>query len=284
MTRPPQHILDYFFILNVLEKPRKPDKHVWDSHLTSDQRLHLIFNLHAELLYPVLSYLKKRAVGQRKMGANSQISLTWILTEMRAVAPIQGCKVPCEGHLSNQHGPQQNWFHCQVRELMIVSSQLDLMILKLCSNLNHSVILNWLELGKNESLSEWYGNTFLHLALSTCWHKTYHHWKETTTFPSPWANHASYWLSCSYNVFSTSPACTASLSLPYVKSVYRPLNSNCSFSHWAWSRQASKTSSSHPATSELMLIPDSRGKTAAVTRRIFHAITCWTLPRVSTLL
>lgn len=27
---------------------------------------------------------------------------------LREVAPINGSKVPCEDHLSNQHGPQQN--------------------------------------------------------------------------------------------------------------------------------------------------------------------------------
>lgn len=59
MTRPPYHILDYLFILNVLEKSEKAHQHIWDSHLTSKQRLYLIFNLHAELLYPVLLYLKK---------------------------------------------------------------------------------------------------------------------------------------------------------------------------------------------------------------------------------
>lgn len=181
---------------------------------------------------------------------------------------------------------------CQVRAIFLISMALSKISFTARSE-SWWLFLNPSEVEKSQSLSKWYGNTFLHChvpyADSMCWCKTYHCLKENTTFPSQRANHIIYWLSCSYNIFSISPACTANLSLPYVKSVYHHLNSDCSFSHRARSRRASAPSHTTPATLKLMLIPDNRWKTSAVTRTISHATTgntdaCWKLPIVSTLI
>lgn len=166
---------------------------------------------------------------------------------------------------------------------MIVSNQLDLMILKLCSKFNDSVILNWLEMGKTSHCQ----NGMETHSFTSC--SAYAGTKLITTAeqPPPFPHHGQ-----TMPAIDSAALRTFSPLLVLAQPVYRCLTS----SHLSASEprlQLFSLSMEWVAIKNLLSAPSTlranadcwqQSRDSDTTRTIFHAMTCCTLPRVSTLL